>query len=302
MTRHKYYNKINALRYYINADEVANNIMNILRSNRYSRDEPTLENVIKERIKELMFSRINFEQGFGDNEHNLHLVGLWGGSKEVYNNKADGADIRTLDYLCELRSEISHVKIGEEKFLRHCHLDSSPHLSLLFCDLHHIVANGRESDESHHYFWSLKKLTDERNIDLIKLSDIYKIAQFSDYYIPLEHISDIDSRIAAAEIMAKNEAAKEKLIKAAKNHSLWIIKKEGFKPEDIAKLYVEMEIRFLKMIKESKKHELTAYFSFSDPDIQKPIAEAANVPMLYLHSSGKGHHECPWYCPGIPQP
>ena len=266
------------LDHYFKTEEISKKIYHILTSNKFSRDDPTLQMDIKENIRDQLLDAIGVDHqciSIGP------LVGLWGGTKENKTNEADQADIIALDYLGELRELVNKetVKPGLE-------------LTLLFCDWHHIIANKRSLEESRIYFESLKKLTEERQIKTVNLSqDVYKLNQIHFFYNPLDYISDKQARMQATEVCS-NKNAFDKLVDASKKHSLWV--KEGIvNPQKIAKLYVEMECYFLNRIKDQYKNPIL--FSFSDPDIQKPIAEAVKVPMLYFHASGKGHHECPWY-------
>ncbi len=69
---------------------------------------------------------------------------------------------------------------------------------------------------------------------------------------------------------------------------------------DIASYYVYSEAQFLKTIKE--RYPDTIFFAFSDPEIQRPIAEYAHVPMFYFHAWANGkkfRNEVPWYSNGI---
>jgi hypothetical protein len=280
------------LDYYFETENIAGRMYKVLTSNRFSRDVPSMPEEIKEKLRE-KFVDSDFSK-YSCSHFSQILVGLWGGYKENKNHEADQADSIVLDNLCKLREEVNKVswKNGLE-------------MVLLFCDLHHIVANNQSLEETEIYFKSLEKLTEKRKIYLKNLSlDLYKMEQLRQFINPLDYISDISSRKKATQVISNQETFKE-LIESAKKHSLWI--KQGIGPEKIARLYIEMEIYFLDYIKKkgiklkTDKYETVLYqpifFSFSDPVIQKPIAEAAGVPMLYLKSNCPQHgfNECPWY-------
>ncbi len=242
---------------YVNQSRTAKQVYRILTSNRFSRMVPTKPAEIEGCIRESLL-----------NNAPLRLMGLWGGSKEGI--AGDEADKRSLDFIAEMQSELRKHALPVQ-------------VSLLFCDVHHVLVNGRSLAETEQYYSVLASLAQERSLSLIKLSDLLGTANLNDY-------TDKGSRIKTSTVI-NNQAAFRELNEAARKHSNFV--KNGICSEEIARIYVEVEIYFLQKISGLNPNQI--FFSFSNPTIQQPIAEAAEVPMLYLHSSGKGHHNCPWY-------
>ena len=290
----------------------ADRAFSYITSNNCSRDEPTNPARIKANL------RVSPGPTF---------VGLWGGSKETKEGIADSADAAVLDYLY-------HSLIMAKRFLFHSMDGGKPmyllnsqeyKVYLLFCDTHHIVANGIEPKRTEQYFESLETLlekTDERYRNKWKRnrrvpvipgwasgdSSIYlNLVRLSDILQDLTGLEDDDfayanqiSREKTEEIMANKEFV-DLLADKARRHSLRVREKDA-DPVKIAKLYAQLEIFFLRKVNSYKSNRFNkadftnaVFFSYSEPRIQRPIAEAADVPMLYFHSTGKGHHECPWY-------
>ena len=115
-----------------------------------------------------------------------------------------------------------------------------------------------------------------------------------------QYLKNISEKYKRKERLQKILNTTKERLNSIKNHARW--ESENIK-KDIDRIlipsieyYVDLEIHFLKIIKE--KYPDTIFFSFSDPDIQKPIAEAANVPMFYFHADmhgGKFKNHVPWY-------
>jgi hypothetical protein len=241
---------------YIEQLHKSEKIFNILTDKNYLREIPTGPGEISNRIRE---SIINHEE--------IRIMLLWGGSKKGIS--ADMADTSSLDFISEIQTNI-------RKNYYHCQI------YLLFCDMHHVLANGVDFEETKKYYNSLEDLVKRRSLNIIKLSEL--IGNYG-----IEGYSDIYSRISGEKIININEAF-ESLIIGTKKHSLLCSK---FLIEDIARIYTEIEIYFLKKINEKYSNQIFA--SFSNPIPQKIIAEEAKVPMLFLNSDNEGHHECPWY-------
>ncbi|MFH1071807.1 MAG: hypothetical protein V1743_00060, partial [Nanoarchaeota archaeon] len=222
---------------------------------------------------------------------------LWGGSKESEKGIADSMDVVALDRLVALRDELQPVFHGTEMKGQAKDTAFFFNLSILFCDVHHYIANGKRYDAICSYNNSLEKLVKERNMGWQYL----KYYQWPNFRIGkndndfLNHIGYLDARLKARELLSSNPGFASAVMDAAKKHSLWA--KQGYALEHIVKLYVQIEIEFLQSIAPNKG---VVFISFSDPTIQRPIAEAADVPMLYFHSLGKTRHECPWYVAGEP--
>lgn len=198
----------------------------------------------------------------------ISLLGLWGGSKEGIHG--DEADAKSLDFLAKIKKRLAQIYSPSE-------------LTILFCDSHHILVNGAPRENSELYYRKINSMSQKRNIRVIRLSDLLPDVSIDNY-------TDRYSRTEARKIKADKYLFKE-LKKAATKHS-HLIPYLG-NAEQIARLYVEVEVYFLRSVKE--KFPDTIFFSFSDPDIQEPIVKAAQVSMLYFHSMGKGKHMCPWY-------
>ncbi len=236
---------------------IAKQVCHSLSSPRFSRVLPTKSGEIEGSIRESLL-----------NNTTLRFTGLWGGSKEGI--AGDEADKKSLGFIAEMQSELRKNALPVQ-------------VSLLFCDVHHILVNGRSPAETRQYYSVLSPLVRERGLSLTRLSELLGAASLDDY-------TDKESRIKAASVINNQEAFNE-LNEAARKHSRFV--KSGIYPEEIARIYVEVEIFFLRKIIGLRPGQI--FFSFSNPIIQQPIAEAAGVPMLYLHSAGKGHHSCPWY-------
>ena len=284
-----------SFRHYLESDRYVDRVLKFLLSRKNSREEPN----DLPRIREIL--RDEFLSGYSP-----FFVGLWGGYKESSDGKADLADKRALDNLARIRGgiiEIIPVKLLPQTGAHVYPQNYYPELCLLFCDVHHAIANRRGWDEISAYRDSLEPLVKKHGFGFHALSDneFFQIEQCREIYFPFQALShphtiySIDSNIKAREIMQDGEFSEE-AAKAAQKHSLWLGKDYGFRiaPEDIAKLYAEMEIHFLDIV--HRKYHAGIFFSYSDPRIQRPIAQAANVPMLFLNPYGEeGVHECPWY-------
>lgn len=243
---------------YIDALIRANEIYASLITNKFSRDSPTNASKLEARIRESLI-----------NNNPIKFMGLWGGSKEGV--CGDDADKKSLDWITAMQDHLRKYELPIK-------------FTLLFCDMHHVLVNGRSYEETMEYYSSLCPLVQKRRLGIIRLSDLLGVGD-------IKHYTDIDSRIKAGEVINYPDFF-EKLKEAARKHS----KLGKFGIEYIARIYVEVEIYFLQRVDELCPNQI--FFSFSDPTIQKPIAEVVQIPMLYLHSAGKGHHECPWYSGG----
>jgi len=241
---------------YVDQLRLSRQIVKTIASNSYSRDDPTYPAEVENRIRESLLHK-----------ESIRLTLLWGGSKiGMY---ADQADQISLDYIATLQDTLHGLATPSQ-------------FTLLFCDMHHVLVNGILYEETTKYHSSLIPMVQERNLKMIRLSDILGNQGIEDY-------SDKDARRKSHEVFASPKSL-EKLCKAANKHSQY---KGKLAAQDIARVYVEAELYFLKRLNEEDPRRL--FCSFSDPEIQRPIAEAATIPMFYLHSAGKGHHECPWY-------
>ncbi|MEK6834956.1 MAG: hypothetical protein AABX61_01700 [Nanoarchaeota archaeon] len=267
---------------YTKRDMLADDIFNAINSNRYSRDDPT--NALS--VKQNFFNPIL-------NNKSIKLFGLWGGSKESEDNKADEADIQTLDYLSKLKSNINGKDFN---FLE---------ISLLFCDAHHIICNGKSLKEVQTYYESLENLVNERNLKILKLSELLNLRDVDDFSKIKRILNDPYSR-KQTNLLFENLDYASKIIKATKKHSDFSRQYHPSELKYLAKLYVEMEINFLRQIyyqdyqklfgmEDPKNKGGLVYFSLSNPEIQKPIAEVAEVPMLFFWAREGHHGEVPWY-------
>lgn len=287
------------------AEQVYNNLV----SREFSREDPTNPSTVKAHLRQIP----------------PVFIGLWGGSKDSKTGEADEADVKTLDFLTNMlyHSELKEVKVEERPFQIS---DSKYTIYIIFCDLHHIYANGVGPEQCEQYFNTLKpvventterfkreyesKLRGEKkligcfhlNYSLIRLSSILDEERYNlvENYAPEDQIH-VYAPIKSEEIFQDAEFL-SRISKMSAKHSRWI---NSHKAEDIARFYVEFEIYFLSILKNYSTKRFGGldftkgiFFSYSYPKIQRPIAEAAQVPMLYLHSIGKGHHECPWYVNG----
>ena len=234
-----------------------------LLSKKISRDMPTkvfeIEQIIGEKI-----------QG---NRH-IELLGLWGGSKEGI--PGDERDRRSLDSLVNIRNAYRNLRI-----------------SLLFCDTHHMQVNGISPEECSAYYNVLRPIALSKKIYLIRLSQLIE-----DLSIGPQGIRDYVTIEENEAIYEKNKD--NKIYGLAKKHSRLFTKDQGngkvYPLSTIVTLYREYEISFLRDIK--KKYPDTIFFSFSDPQIQRPIAQEANAPMFYFHADingGEFKNHAPWY-------
>lgn len=266
---------------YIDKDILTDNIFKAIKSNQYSRDNPSNELLIKQ----------NFFNSILNNEL-IKLFGLWGGYKESEDNKADEADIQTLDHLNRLRSNLNE----NFNFLE---------IYLLFCDAHHIICNGKSFEKIQTYYESLEKLVDERSLKILKLSKLLDLKNVNDFSRIKYILNDPYSR-KQAEFLFKNSDYENKVIETTKKHSDFSRQYHPSELKYLSKLYVEMEINFLRQIyyqdyqkifgmEDSKNNGGLVYFSLSNPEIQKPIAEVADVPMLFFWAREGHHGEVPWY-------
>lgn len=238
--------------------KIASKICQGLSSNKFSRELPTNENELLRRL---------------DSDVPAHLLGLWGGSKEGNRNRANKSDAESLDFVYSVRgrlAEYSRMKASA---------------SLLFCDIHHKLANGRQDKEIRAYFESLKPLVEERGFELIGLQSVVGKAPVLRNYID-------DHSLLAAQKILSDQRVLEKTIKSAKRHSQQI--GSGTAPGKVVEIYVAIEVYFLHEV-DRIFHHLPIFFSFSDPEVQKPIATASEIPMFHFHSNSRRRHECPWY-------
>lgn len=248
---------------YVQALRCGKDICTTLTRGRFSRSEPTNPVLIEVQIREAIL------------EHRpIRFLGLWGGSKE--GGYGDHYDEQSLDFISQIKTEV--VCFYPAVF------------SLLFCDMHHVLVNGNSYAETEEYYAYLAPLTHCRGINIVKLSDWYGNREIDTY-------TNMTSRIQASSVIANPEAL-QRMKKAAQRHSRFVQNNQkhftidGFTVEEIARMYVEVEIYFLQRI--AQEHG-SLFFSLSDPIMQRPIAEVAHVPMFYFHAAGKGHHDCPWY-------
>ncbi|MBI2548676.1 hypothetical protein HYW21_04975 [Candidatus Woesearchaeota archaeon] len=243
---------------YVHALRLATTISTTLRATRFSRNEPTHSLQIEARIREAILEH-----------HPIRFLGLWGGSKEgVY---GDHYEMQSLEFISQIKAEV--VRYSPATF------------SLLFGDMHHVLVNGSSYAETEEYYTQLVPLVHQQGLDMVKLSDWYGNRDIDCY-------THRCARIQASRVIANQEALR-RLKRAAQRHSrLLQTNQNDFTAEEIARIYVEVEIYFLQRIAEEHK---SLFFSLSDPVIQCPIAEAAQIPMFYFHAAGKGHHDCPWY-------
>jgi hypothetical protein len=236
------------------ANELSFEMYKKLVNNRYSRNKPTRPLEIVQRITTSILEN-----------RTITLAGLWGGSKEGI--CGNDADINSLDFIAGIRDEL------KSKY-------SQLELSLLFCDIHHVLANGIPYTETEEYYSVLAPLARKRNMGIVRLSEVLGKGGIESYTNP-------ESEEKAKEIM-KNQNVLERLKRAAKKHSRNTNK---LPEEEIIKMYLSMEIFFLHKL----DRQDIIFFSFSNPLVQKSIAEHAKVPMLYLHADINRHHYCPWY-------
>lgn len=275
---------------YLDTQRQAERVYNILTSRKYSRGAPINKEAIIETIAEIdlevayKYSTDERYQETSERPFEIKLSGLWGGSKESETGLADEADVAALDNLAALEKEIN--SIGGPRYIGRFETE------LIFCDAHHFIANRMTKDAVEDYYGGIKQLAEEREISLKRLFDFYwcdlGLATFPFRYAGLE------ARTKARELISTNPEFTSRIEDGTKKHSLWV--QEGISPKEIAKLYVQMEIDFLMRLNEEYPRRI--FFSYSNPEIQRPIAEAADVSMLYFHSFSKGHNECPWYIQG----
>jgi len=252
------------------------------------------------------------------------FIGLWGGSKDSSDGVADLADSAVLDKLYmtffDSTARLVHLHDGSEPMAS----DEHYNVYLIFCDSHHIIANGIEPEASERYYASLVpvvKSTQQRvyksfirnldnpgseyssyllrdgkseNFHLIRLSDIFDETGGMRGVIP-NQIADGYAVSRAQELLQNTDLA-HGLVDAAKKHS-----KLPCDPEKAALIYASMEISFLRLLEDYKTRRFGGvdfrngiFFSYSNPEVQRPIAEAAGVPMLFFHSFGD-RNDVPWY-------
>jgi len=278
------------LEHYLSIEGLAEKVYTILTSKEFSREKPHDPLGIKERLEYFLLEEY----------YPIQLLGLWGGSKESKTMEADEVDDIALENLKKVEKSLSNAIAELQTYKSILITTKGVRIKILFCDAHHIVANRISLQDSLTYYNSLKELTDKYHFEISRLCGEKLLGlepQISHYICPfIDYVSDEKSRTKARTLFTNKDFA-EKLSQNAAKHSLWV-KEDKFPAEKIARLYTEMEIYFLNLLDRKGLGDVFnrfIYFSYSDPEIQRPLAEAAGVPMLFFHSLGKGHHECPWY-------
>ncbi|MDO8480760.1 MAG: hypothetical protein Q7S65_02980 [Nanoarchaeota archaeon] len=192
----------------------------------------------------------------------------------------DEADREALEHLSGLAGETKELLKGA----------TALEICVLFCDTHHQVANGKDRDACRQYGNDIRSLALTYDLSFVFLSDSYTagVPCTSNIASHLEHIGDPALR-EKTQTLFRQEAFRKKATDASAKHSQLV--KRGTSAEVAARLYTLIELDFLTQLQRPER----VFASYSDPAIQRPIAEATPVPMLYLHSSGPGHHACPWY-------
>ena len=250
---------------------IASKAYQILRSRRVSRAPPSFPEKIQESLDATTWHA----------HQPLEIYLLWGGSKESPSRRADEADREALERLSCLTREINGLLEPA---------DGSLETRILFCDWHHRVANGKDADAIRAYGEDVRHLAVSSGLFFVYLSDFYtpgvscKVSLAS----ALNSIGDPAIR-AKTDALFLQEGFRKIAEEAAIKHSDLV--KRGASAELAARIYVQMELDFLSQLRRAER----VFASFSDPSLQRPISEAVPVPMLYLHSFGPGHHECPWY-------
>lgn len=226
---------------------------------------------------ELAAARIRQKSGQG---MPVEFLGLWGGSKEGNHNKADGFDEKSLDFLANVKDEVRNTLHIKSEF------------TLIFCDAHHVIANGRREQETSSYFWSLEPLVEQRGMALMSLQAVMG------RQMELENYRTRDSELEARRLLASPEFF-GRASKAVARHSLLV--GNALTLREVVEIYVAMEMHSLRQI-DLAYGQAPVFFSFSDPGVQKPIALAAKVPMLHFHTTENRHHGVPWYMSQLPTP
>ena len=235
----------------------------------------------------------------------IQIFLLWGGSKSSESHMVDNVDKETIDYL-----EKQDI-IRDSKKIQ---------FDILFCDSHHYLCNGVEETHIKTYDATLKQYLysvyydpesqehiDRHHLTMQRLSDIIKKNMFGDDISWGASANNVARERTRA--LFENKQFADKCIAAMKKHSTWYTHFSGIKNNDscesaLAQLYVETEIDFLyrighndwkSTISSYQKNAPVVFISLSNPEIQKPIAEAAEVPMLFFWPREGRHAEVPWY-------
>jgi len=264
----------------MDVDEIYSGVMSVLNSNRIARAPPT--NLDADVIKEIIRDR---EDGY------LKFFVLWGGSKEgVY---GDDADVKSLEHLIKFSEELDAQYVSPSDKWPNNRWYNRMHI--LFCDMHHVIANGIPYEETLEYFSSMIPLFNRTRLD-----DSYLLSSILDKdpekYLgeTYEYLGKAYEVPSAKIVLQNNESARALLADKAKKHSRLLL--NGSRTVDsVVETYVQVELYILTKISKIFESSYPIFISFSDPKIQRPIAEAANVPMLYLWSREGHHGEVPWY-------
>ena len=274
---------------YVRRESYADSIIYQLTHASYIRDSPT--NL--EAITEIIYGHV------WKNE-TIPLTILWGGSKGPRHKVADSADKETLIHIKRIEKNLAPLV----KF------------SILFCNSHHFVCNDISWGATERYKQSLQRLqtetkkyriggTIETLSECLKGDEIYLEGNLDSLLMCIEKTAR-----TKAKILLQDEEYAKKCMTATMKHSGWYKKFKHLKhpPQQfekyLAQLYIQTEIDFLyrtgyPYVEEMKQRHLSKIFvSFSNPEIQKPIAEAADVPMLFFWPREGRHGEVPWYMDG----
>jgi len=274
---------------YIQKESYAREVIHNLTTGSYVREAPTnLEDI----------TRIVYKKIWENKPVELRV--LWGGSRGPRKRVTGKADEITIQFLKNIEK-----KIG-----------SAIEFEIFLCDTHHYLCNGISDKNIFDYYWSMRKYKKDTESIYKKSKYTLTVEKLSDFiekrYLTPGIVEKEDNEARTkARMLLQNEAYAQQVIQGTLKHSRWYKQFKALKkfPKNfetyLAQLYVETEIEFLSELGVERFNQSGEYqikksdniiVSLSNPLIQKPIAEVANVPMLFFWSREGRHGEVPWYC------